>query len=283
MNRAPELIRTLRTTPPLPAVAFRILELVREPDYSLDEFVALVRQDPSLTARVLRLANSASFALASPATTVADAVSCIGTRNLVNLVLVSCAANQFQGASTSIYGNADALWRHSFALATAARWLAERAGFDEVETAFTAAILHNVGRVALSQVSTPMADGPIESTEPCEIEANLFGIDHAAAAQIVTSTWGLPRRLVRALATHHDEREIAGDPLAALVRLAEDTVAQCGLGLDLSVDTQPVAPSTDAIACLALTAADCDAAGAAVQLSLEENAELLNLHGVSDR
>jgi HD-like signal output (HDOD) protein len=65
MSRTLEIIRALRTTPPLPSISLRVLDLVRDPEFEIDELVGLVRTDPSLTARVLKLTNSALLSLAS--------------------------------------------------------------------------------------------------------------------------------------------------------------------------------------------------------------------------
>ncbi|MCA8950771.1 MAG: HDOD domain-containing protein [Planctomycetes bacterium] len=282
MTRVLDLIRTLRTTPPLPSVAFRILEVVRDPDYSIDTLVDLVRTDPSLTARVLRLTNSALFGVPNEITSVGDAVSYVGTRNLVKLVLVCCAANHFRQASTSIYGDPGTLWRHSFAVATASQWIARRCGYAETDTAFTAGILHNVGKVALSQAmddTVPNVVTPQESH--CATEAEMFGIDHAAAAGVVAGTWSLPRELTMAIRNHHSEREVAKHALAAILGLADDLVL--GLGIGNPFPSIELRPSALAMERLQLTAEDLENAGAHVRTELEQNTELLNLNGVSNR
>ncbi|MCR9245018.1 MAG: HDOD domain-containing protein [bacterium] len=276
-----DLIRALRTTPPLPMVSFRILETVRDPDYSIDTLVELIRTDPSLTARVLRLTNSALFGVPNEITSVGDAVSYVGTRNLVKLVLVCCAANHFKQATNSIYGDANSLWRHSFAVATASQWLAERCGYEETDTAFTAGVLHNVGKVALSQAIDLTDDLELSGEDQCDIERRLFGIDHAAAAGVVASTWGLPVELSNAIRSHHDEREVSKHALAAILALADDLVLSRGIGRIL--DTLVVEPSAAAMDRLQLTADDLDNAATHVETELAQNTELLNLQGVSDR
>lgn len=281
MSRVLDLIRTLRTTPPLPSVAFRILEVVRDPDYSIDALVDLVRTDPSLTARVLRLTNSALFGVPNEITSVGDAVSYVGTRNLVKLVLVCCAANHFKQATNSIYGDANDLWRHSFAVATTCQWLANRCGYGEADTAFTAGILHNVGKVALSQaLEDPIASLP-QGDNQCAIELGIFGIDHAAAAGIIAGTWSLPRELTTAIRNHHNAREVANEPLAAILGLADDLVL--GLGIGNTFPNLTIEPSAAAMDRLQLTAEDLDNASAHVMGELERNSELLNLQGVSGR
>lgn len=281
MTSVLDLIRTLRTTPPLPSVAFRILEVVRDADYSIDTLVDLVRTDPSLTARVLRLTNSALFGVPNEITSVGDAVSYVGTRNLVKLVLVCCAANHFKQATSSIYGDPGSLWRHSFAVATACQWLANRCGYGEADTAFTAGILHNVGKVALSQAVDDQHPDVPDAESHSLAEAEIFGIDHAAAAGVIAGTWSLPRELTMAIRNHHNEREVGKDALSAILGLADDLVLALGIGN--AFPDVPVQPSAAAMDRLHLTVEDLDNASAHVTAELDENAELLNLPGVSSR
>ncbi|MCA8976742.1 MAG: HDOD domain-containing protein [Planctomycetes bacterium] len=283
MSRTLEIIRSLRTTPPLPSVALRLMDLVREPGYSVDAVVDLVSMDPSLTARVLRLTNSAMFALPAAVTTVPQAVTFVGSRNLVKLALVSCAANQFRDVPNSIYGTTTELWRHTYAVAATCQLLAGHCGFADTSTAFTAGILHNVGKVALTQT---IGDEPLpeigDEGSHVEREASVFGIDHAAAAGVIADAWALPRDLAAALRAHHDEDAVRdGSLLVALVAAADDIVLAAGIGNafpDLDVRVSPATCerlqlTTDDIECLTADAID----------ELGRNAELLNLEGITDR
>ena len=275
-----DLLRTLRTTPPLPPVAFRVLEIVKDSDYSIDALIAIVRTDPSLTARVLRLTNSSLFGIPNEITSVADAVSYVGTRNLVKLVLVCCAAHHFRQAENSVYGNSDDIWRHSFAVATACHWLASRCGYEEADAAFTAGILHNIGKVALSQAkdtSVILSSATSHSAQ----EVSVFQIDHAAAAGVIADAWSLPRELANAIRRHHDEREISKNVLCAILSLADDLVLRAGIGNPFP-DIE-VAPSHAAMSLLQLTVEDLENAMAHVMAELEQNAELLNLDAGSGR
>src|SRR5207237_1434487 len=108
----------------LPNVAQRVLQIVRDPEYSIDTFVCVVKTDPALTSRILRLCNSSLFGVSREVTTVGDAVAYIGTRNVVKLVLVTCTANYFKAARGTGFASPRELWRHSMACATACQFLA---------------------------------------------------------------------------------------------------------------------------------------------------------------
>ncbi|MFO1076837.1 MAG: HDOD domain-containing protein [Planctomycetota bacterium] len=276
MPRVLDILRNLRTAPPLPGVAMRVLQIVRDPEYSTTELVDTVRTDPSLTARVLRLCNSAMFSLPAPITSVAEATAFIGTNNLVKLVLVACAVNHFQRAGTSIYGSPTDLWRNTFALATTCQWLARRSGRLEANTGFTAGVLHNVGKVVLSQLPPDATyDQPPPDADHVAREALLFGIDHAAAAAVVADAWQLPREIGKALRTHHAADGTADSPLSACLDLAETTVLQAGIGNAFPGAPLTVQPAS--LACLGLAAADLESARAHMMGELARNEELLNL------
>lgn len=283
MTQLTEIVRTLRTMPPLPHVAQRVLETVRDSEYSIDELVRLVRTDPSLTARILKLSNSALYGLSTEVATVSDAVAYLGTRNLVKLVLVSCAANHFSMAGSSQYTDPKTLWRHTFACAVACQWLANRSGYPQADTAFTAGILHNIGKIALSQMADDslIAGANVQGTH-ADIERKLFGIDHATAAGVVVDAWGLPRELRRAVRCHHDEELLGGEsPLPAILSIADTLVLDAGIGNPFPKLALPI--SQVALERLHLTAADVEGATAHVAVELERSAELLNLGMLAGR
>jgi HD-like signal output (HDOD) protein len=188
MSTIVQVMRQLRSMPPLPDVASRVLAIVREPDYSLDELVAVVRTDPALTGRILKLCNSSLFGLQKEIQSVSDAVAYIGARNLVKLVLVTCTGSYFRGLPDNGYADPGQLWTHTLACATACQSLAERCGYGQPAAAFTAGILHDIGRIALVQALEPhvLQQAATELMDPSadllDVERRLFGIDHAAAS-----------------------------------------------------------------------------------------------------
>jgi HD-like signal output (HDOD) protein len=283
MTKLQEIVGALKAMPPLPHVALRVLEVVRDPEYSIDELVALVRTDPSLTARILKLCNSALYGMHREVGTVADAVAYLGTRNLVKLVLVSCSSTHFGRTHSSPYADAEMLWRHTFGIATASQWLATRCGYAQADLAFTAGILHNIGKVVLSQTidAATFPTAPTGASHSA-VEETLFGIDHAAAAGIVVDTWGLPRELRRAVRSHHDPEQLAGDsPLPAILNLADTLTLRDGIGNPFP--SLPLATDPAVLNRLHLQPEDLQSASAHVARELMRNADLLNLDSLLGR
>ncbi len=281
MANLAQIMRTLRTMPPLPEVASRVLAIVGDPEFSLDALVAVVRTDPALTARILKLCNSSLFGLREEVRSVGDAVAYIGSRNLVKLVLATCTGSYFADDATSSYADPTQLWRQAVARGTACQALAERSGYGQPATAFTVGILHDIGRLALAQVADDEAlqrcaaqlGDPLQHA--LEVERRTLGMDHATAAGIVAETWGLPLELRRAVRNHHDELLLASDDvLTALLHTAEEIVL--GLGIGEEAAERPHAPSPAALRRLALAAGDLEDVRALVTREAEPMAKALN-------
>jgi len=283
MQQVDQILDSLKAIPPLPDVAQRLLAMVNDPDYEIDAVVDLVRHDPTLTARLLRLVNSAMFGNARAITTVPEAIAYAGTRNLVKIVLVSCTASQFAATPTSRYADPGELWRHTLGCAFTSQHLAARVALDP-SLAFTAGVLHNVGKIALARHGAAwradLADSVTEEVHDlCAIERQSFGVDHAHAAAVVATAWQLPAELAEPLATHHDDEPAT--PLAAVLDLADTLTLAAGIG-------NPVAPRSPSprpasLELLELDAGDLQTATAHLMVEMQRCQELLNLNSFVDR
>lgn len=286
MQPNPELERAIRGVRPLPDVAQRVLLLVRDPEYRIEGLVAVVRTDPTLVARILRLCNSARSGLNKEITSIADAIAYLGTRNLVQLVLATCSASMFENARRSAYADPTRLWHHSVACAVICQMLASHTRTDPATT-FTLGILHNVGKVALSMVAdeASVARGRERSNQPgCDlvaVERAMFGTDHAEVAGMVAAGWRLPDSLRAPLADHHREGAWSGaDPLPALLHVADGLALQCGVGPELGGSAH-IAPM--ALARLGLCEEQLPELTATAIAALARVAELLNFDLSSSR
>lgn len=278
-----ELLRAVRTVRPLPDVAHRVLRIVQSPDYSIDELVAVVRTDATLVARVLRLCNSARTGLDRPIASIGDAITFLGSRNLVQLVLVTCSAGLFAGSRGSLYSDPTVLWQHSVACAFACQAVATRSDEASPTIAFTVGILHDVGKIALSRVldesrmlaaiDRSCADAELTHIE---LERSALGLDHAAAASLVAAQWQLPGELAEALSGHHDEQVIAGNnALPAILHLGDQLALRAGIGNAFPHATIEISPQ--AMKRLRLRESDVEPIAQALARELAMATELLNL------
>ena len=208
--------------PALPTVALATHRETGKPGATAASVGALVATDPALTARVLRLANSAFYGVARQVSAVPDAVMVLGMKGVRNLCLLAGTYPWLQ-AGLPAYGFAPgALLSHSLAAALGARSIAERAGLD-ADAAFTAGLLHDLGKVALAMWFKP-ADGPIRSRDD---EKRVLRFDHAQVGGELARRWNLPLPLVGAISCHHmpceglEDAVHLGDVLAHLVEGTE--------------------------------------------------------------
>ena len=236
MSLHQQIVQVIEKIPPLPDVAIRILQIVYDPDFSTDELVAVVRTDPVLTGKILKLCNSSIFAVGREITRISDAVAYLGTRNLVKLVVVACTAPYYRNVDAGYFLRAGEIWRHSVACALAAQIVAFQAELEDPAAAFTAGILHNIGKVALScfligeqqALRSALSEG---TDDFIAIERRIAGMDHASAGGVVADRWFLPPNFRRAIRNHHSPEHIAQDgDLTAVVHLADVLVLQLGVG-----------------------------------------------------
>ncbi|MCA8944332.1 MAG: HDOD domain-containing protein, partial [Planctomycetes bacterium] len=232
---AKDLERIIERVPPLPEVAMRVLRIVDDVEFSMAKLVELVQTDPSLTAQLLRLCNSSLFALQSEITSIPQALSYLGIRHITRVVVTSCTSPYFKVDDVEIpYLKSTVIWRHSVACAAACQRLAKEIGGIDQGTAYTAGILHNIGKVPLGQLLHVRGRIDVEvSASGCQlldVERELFGTDHAQVAGMVTDEWSVPLELKDAVRNHHDEDLIdESGILTAILHAADLLVLRAGI------------------------------------------------------
>ena len=220
----------------MPAAVTRLAAMLDDPDADAAAFARVLELDARLTADVLRLANSAWSQPSQPILTVRDAVMRVGAAVILKLAVGARTAAQLSRPSEGYDLTRGELWRHSVAAALAAERLGQYAAVRIPGAAFTAALLHDIGKVPLNRRLGP--DGlrrlwslvEDEGLTPLAAERRLLGTDHAEAGGAVARQWGLPEMLADAIASHH-EPDAGQSTLADAVHLANLVAKFSGVGL----------------------------------------------------
>jgi HD-like signal output (HDOD) protein len=222
-----DLIKDIDNLVSLPAVGVRVSQMANDPKVSAVQLGNAISQDPALTARLLRIANSAAYGLSSKVSTVSRAVAVIGTKLIRDLVLATSTINAFEGIPNELV-TMENFWRHSLYCGLAARLLGERRGQKGTETLFIAGLLHDVGQLVmfrkLPQESKKALLESIEGPEELALHAaerQILGFDHAQVGGELLRHWHFPGVLVECAEFHHAPALAQNHPLeAALVHIA---------------------------------------------------------------
>jgi HD-like signal output (HDOD) protein len=208
-------LRLLSRLPAFSPIAVQLLSMLADEDVSFKEVARLIALDPVLAAQVLRLANSGLYGRRTEVSSVLQAISFLGMRTLSHTAVTAALWRGLPHRTTPFVR---AWWRHSIAAALIAQHITHN---SPVDLAYTAALLHGVGQLALFQdapVDYPnlVERACIDGLDLREREHETFGTDHAALAGLILEFWGLPEKLCGAAAKHHDDS--AGSRLVLAVQ-----------------------------------------------------------------
>ncbi len=225
-----DLFRHRVLVPSLPRVCMRLNEALENPRTSTVEIAELIGADPALTARLLRVVNSAVYGFPTRIETPSQAVMIIGTAHLCDLALTTSITRMFRDIPGDLV-SMESFWRHSIACGLAARALASHRREPNVERFFVAGVLHDIGRLVLYQQAPDLArDALARARQGGELlhvaEREVIGFDHAAIGATLLRTWGLPASLEETVAAHHDPRQSLRYPLEAAVVHVADVIVQ---------------------------------------------------------
>ena len=204
MGVSENILKTVAKLPPFPIVLQRAIQLLSDPNSSVQAIVDAIELDQSITANVLRLCNSAYFGRRRRVPSLKEALVLIGFNRLIEII--------FDHESIGLFFAHDAqyteLWRHSVGCALLSGIVSKRLNRRTTPAYFTAALLHDIGKVALA-VSFRDYLGEIkkciqkEHLSFTEAEKKLIGVDHAMLGGILMETWSCPKPIVEAIRYHH--------------------------------------------------------------------------------
>ncbi len=225
------LVGGLGSLPALPRIYSELANAVDDPESTTDDIAAIVESDIAISTRILQVANSGFVGLPQRTTDVKSAVGYIGTNLIKSLVLQASVFHALGPEAAASSGYLESLTREGLGTARLARFVVADPALGE--DAFMAGLLHDVGNAVL--LSRTPADferilrRSAEEKRPAEeIEIEVLGASHAALGAYLLSLWGLPCRVVEAVANHHHPEQaesVARDPLAA-VAIAADIIHQ---------------------------------------------------------
>jgi HD-like signal output (HDOD) protein len=232
-----ELIEQAIELAPLPASTVRLAEMAAHPDCHLEDLAELIAYDQVLTLKLLRAANSAASASATPVGSVSEAVARMGFSQVVTLAVAAGARPILQEGIPG-YGLAEgALWRHSVASAVAVETMQASFNLQPSPEAFTAALLHDVGKLVMGRFLSPEIAGYIrraretDHLDELESESSLLNVNHGELGGLIAQHWNLPARVVLGITYHHNPG-LGSDRICDIAYLANLVAKRIEGGLD---------------------------------------------------
>lgn len=224
-------LNAIECLPPTPGLMIKLIGLFRQPDRDVDEIVELMRQDGSVTAELLRRCNGSFFGNEDPVTDIRESVFRLGFYEIYRITVALFGMQAMSMAKVSKSVEVEEIWQHSAITAIAGGAMARELGESE-GSAFTAGLLHDVGKIVLASAEGsryvellrkhPRFDPALNEVEKVE-----FGFGHGEIGARLLSRWGVPNEVVVPVLCHHQPTWFGPfERLAAIVSLA-NMMAHC--------------------------------------------------------
>jgi len=212
---------------PIPQVALKVIRMIHQDDYTMKEVGSEIRRDQVISGRVLNLCNSAIMGLKTVVDSIDRALILVGEKRLLKLVITASVKALFPQSSQGYSLCKGGIFHHAVGTAMIAQDLAAFTGRAAPDIAYTAGLLHDIGKIPLDQVMAANVPFFYRSTlekggELCETERLKFGVDHTEAGMRLGKLWTLPNNLINVIANHHQpEASTEDEELVTIVYLSD--------------------------------------------------------------
>ena len=240
MTNIDDIINGIDTLKPIPPVAAQIMALAEDENSSMSDIADLIVYDPSITASLLKICNSAYFGLSRKVESVRDAITLLGLDQIVELVLLNGTAENFRDEPDGYGLGEGELWHHAVLSAHVAKVLAENHGLaNKKHLIFTAALVKDVGKIIMGRFvafSYEKINILVNSKGYSfnEAEKEVIGMNHEELGALVGEKWRFGKKLIYIIRNHHMSAEACRDDAeTAMVYLADIVCMMMGFGTGL--------------------------------------------------
>ncbi len=229
------ILRTVEDLPPMPQVAQKARQVISNPDSNFKDLAKVIETDQAIAAKVLKIANSAYYGSVGNVSSVQQASIVLGTKTLIELLNLACASSLLSKTLKGYDLAAEDLWKHSLAVAAGSRIIAEKKRAELTEDAFSAGLIHDVGKLILDRYiferKKAFEKAVRKGTESFHnAEKKVLGFDHGEIASEVCDKWKIPQHISQAIRYHHYPFLSDKNELAYIVHVADVTAMMTGIG-----------------------------------------------------
>lgn len=230
------IIMTTRDLPAMPQVASKVLELSSDPNTSALQLQQVISDDQAMTARILKIANSALYSCSRKIKTLTEAIVMLGFNSIRSLVVTSAARNLYNTRTSQTGLKERLLWEHSIGCAFACRLMAAETKPAFTEEAFLAGLMHDIGKLVLNIQVPELFDQIVqvvynENRSFAITEQEYFGFDHTQVGAMLVNKWKLAPVLEEVIRSHHNEAALSPEaPLLLYLDLGNKLCHKLGIG-----------------------------------------------------
>jgi uncharacterized domain HDIG len=230
------ILKRVQALPPLPQSNMRVIALTKDSSTSVKELETIVGQDPALTAAILRQANSAYYGFARRISSLQQAIVMLGFQMTQGLAMAAAISPLLKAQLVGYEIEQEDLWKHSLLTAMAAKQLCRHRGLPYGDIAFTAGLLHDIGKLIISIYVQEVGDFILKKVTEAklsfvELEEKVIGFDHARVGGFMARSWNLPEELVAAISFHHSLSDAQNHAeLASVIHVANGLASLLGVG-----------------------------------------------------
>jgi putative nucleotidyltransferase with HDIG domain len=255
-SRLEKIISDVR---PIPQIVLKLIRMIQDDSCSMMDLAKEVRQEQVITAKIIRLCNTAFFQQKVKVDSIDRALAVLGEKRLLQLVISASMEDFFPTEATGYSLCKGGLFNHAVGTALMAERLAAITGRAPSEVAYTAGLLHDIGKVALDQYmgqAYPLFYRKIQVEEDnlINVENDIFGVSHTDIGGLLAERWAMPEQLVEVIKYHHDPQKASlSSELAHIVYFADLILSRFMVGHEL--DRLNTDDFTARLNCLGLTPA----------------------------
>jgi putative nucleotidyltransferase with HDIG domain len=261
-KRYQRIIQDLGQIPTMPTIAAKVMQIVNDPHSSAEDVAKFISRDVALTSKVLRLANSAFYGIPRTISSVNSAIVILGFNTIRSLVLSASVLKVFPAKPGLVAFDRKAFWKHSFMVGIASRMVAQiyrKKKLVDMETAFSAGLLHDIGKIILEQFSNddylPVLKAAKDQGIPLYMaEKAMLGMSHADVSGMLVDKWQMPNELKGPIVNHHSPMDDkASQDMACIVHYANHLCHLKGSGCMANETYMPLAAEAAAVLNLGIT------------------------------
>lgn len=219
-------IKSVNDLPTLPTVAMEVMKLVNDKESSMMDIVDVIQQDPSLTTKILKIANSAFYGMRQRIDSVNRALVVLGMTEINNLVTSISIFNTFPIDPELVSFDREKFWLHCAVTGEIAKAISVKLGMKIYSEVFTAGLLHDIGKIIFDHLfhdefAEVLEKSYFEKIPIYEAEKQIFETNHMQVGAFIGETWRLPRNLIDVMLYHHSPAKAQSNKImVAIIDLA---------------------------------------------------------------